>query len=490
MALLAATIFCGAFLFFYRDGNIFGIKYISAEQTMIVKEDKDISALKTIDVSSSSFDISVVVDKNVSTLVGAMHVKMFGYAFESRAHAWFDLDYNNITNTATFKCSEPRGWLNRSGSYITIYLPDEWVDNYCNINVKTKKGDVNLGGDITLKSNNLLIQNASGNVEIKNTLINNSLNFDCGKGLFYVDGTCSTTAEITAKLSVNSGKINLTQINPSNFKLGVVEIVKNKKGLIGIKKATEVMSTKNIDSGGELQIGEVDCFDFSSLDTDVTIAKINSAGRIALSGVGDVYVKECYGQLDVTGHNGKIDIGMVTASLVVSSNQGDINIANAFTFVSAESKYGNINITFNNVAGEYDSTTQNRSVNATTKNGHIIVRGLQKGIINATGSGRISLYYNRVVKDNEINANSGAVYIVVPEPDSAASNAYALNLSVASEVGADIKVGVGGNIEYDSTSNVQNYTNIYNSGSTTSNNLIVKSTTGKIKVRSSDLINY
>ena len=490
LALLATTVFCAAFLFFYRDGNIFGIKYISAKDTMFVKQERDISDIKTIDVTSSDFDVSIVVDKNVKTVVGAMHVEMFGYAFESKAHAKFEMNYNDITKTAAFTSKEPQGWLNRKGSYISISIPDEWVDNYCNIIVKTGKGDIVVGNNLTLKTNNLSIESVKGDADIVNTTINNSINLNCGKGLFYIDDKCSTTSEIYALLGVNSGKINLSQVNTEKFKIGSVEIIKNKKGLIGIKNAIDILTSQNINGGGEIQIGEVDCIDFKSLDTDVKIVKINSTSRIGLTGVGDVYVKECYGQLDIEGYNGSIKIDTITKPLIVSSNQGNIKVSDAFTLVSAESKYGNIDITFNNNAGEYDSTTESRAVNATTKDGHITVNGLQKGLVNATGSGRISLYYNKVVKDNEINAGSGAVYIVVPQPGSAASNDYALNLSVSSNVGADVKVGVGGDIEYDSTSNVQNYTNIYNSGATTSNNLVITSTTGKIKVRSSDLTGY
>ena len=139
-----------------------------------------------------------------------------------------------------------------------------------------------------------------------------------------------------------------------------------------------------------------------------------------------------------------------------------------------------------------NDANKNRAVIATTKNGHIIVKGLQNGHITATNSGRISLHYDRVVGDNEINGNLGTVKIVVPNPLSNSSNECAFNLRVDSDVNADIKVGVAGSIgRVDfSESGIHEFTNIYNSGSSTTNNLSVSSLTGPIKIRSLDLINY
>ena len=100
--------------------------------------------------------------------------------------------------------------------------------------------------------------------------------------------------------------------------------------------------------------------------------------------------------------------------------------------------------------------------------------------------------YDKVVGDNEIIGNLGAVNVVVPNPQSNSSNECAFNLKVNSEVNADIKVGVAGSIgRVDfSESGIHEFTNIYNSGSSTSNNLSVLSSTGPIKIRSLDLINY
>ncbi len=490
LAFLATTIFCGAFLFFYRDGNIFGIKYISSRDTMYVKQDKDISELKTIDVSASDLNVTVEVSDNVDTLVGAMHIRMFGYAFESKAHANLAMEYNEITNTAIFTAKEPKGWLNKKGSYIKIFIPEQWVDNYYNINIKTAKGDITIGGTKNIKTNNLSLESSKGDINILNSTINNNIYIDCGKGLAYIDDKCVTNGEISAQLSVNSGKINLTKINSEKFKLGVVEIVKNKKGLIAISKAAKVSTFENIKGGGDVQIGEVDIIDFSSLDTDVTVAKINKLSNIKITGRGDVYVKEAVGMLTVDGYNGNIKIDKALNHLILYTNKGGIDINGANKLVSAESNSGDINISFDKNAGDFIlEDNNNRAVFILTNDGTVNVDGLQNGTIKATGSGKINLFYNKVVEGNSISAQSGSVYIVVPAPKSNIHD-NDLNLKVVSLVGADVKVGVGGNIEYDSTAKEQDYIGIYNSGLATSNTLEITSTTGKIKVRSSDLTGF
>ena len=178
--------------------------------------------------------------------------------------------------------------------------------------------------------------------------------------------------------------------------------------------------------------------------------------------------------------------------MILKANQGDILVSEALGYIAADSVYGKIKISFSESANGYDEIGQHRAVQATTKNGSIEVVGLEKGVVTATDKGRSNLRYNKVVGDNVVNSKSGSVYIVVPNPESASSNECAFNLKVETEISSDIKVGVAGSIgKIDSTeSGVFEYTNIYNSLSSTKNNLQIKSTTGIIKIRSQDLIQY
>lgn len=488
LAVLATIIFCGAFLFFYREGDIFGVKYISRNEVVYAMEKKDISDVKTIDVSSSGFDISVEINKRVDTLVGAMRIKAFGYTTKSRAQADFSLTYNNSTKTATFKSKEPTGWLNKKGSYITISIPDEWTNSNYNLVIKTKKGDVVINGGTYLSCNDISVDSTKGDLSIKATNITSNISLNCGKGTFYLDEKCTTDEGVAAKLSVNSGKINLTHINMDKFKFESVEVLKNTKGEISIIALDSLITNGNIEGGGDVKVGKVNTVNFSSRDTDLTILEINGPSRIVSSGAGDVYIKESFADVEVDAYNGDVELIFATGLVIATTNQGNIKISNAIKLVSAESMYGDIEISFDENAPNYSTSDTNRAVKVSTKDGKVVVRGLQNGTVLASDSGRIELYYNKVIGENKIISNMGTVYVVVPAAPTETSRGYELNLKVISDVGADVKVGVGGSIKYDSESSNQEYNNIY--GNTSINNLVIESVTGKIKVRSSDVTEF
>jgi len=508
LALIATIVFCGAFLFFYREGNIFGIQYISKKEIIYASTSQDLSNLETIEVASSGFDVTVRVNPNVDKLMGAMRNKVFGYVHKSKAQAKFELIYNESTKTAVFKSAEPKGWLNKKDAYIEIAIPKSWADKGYNLTVKTNKGDIRIGGDHNLTVKSLAINAGKGEATVKNINITNALNLTTGRGTVYIDENCKTSGKINTKISVGSGTINLSKINVEKFNIGVVEVVKNVKGKIGILKAEELITNGNIDGGGSIEVGEIESINFTSKDTNISIAKIVRDGEggdeavIKITGQGKVRIKHAYCDcssaeehfkhfnISVEGYNGDIQLGKVEGSLSVITNQGDIKITDAIGLVAIESQYGNANIKFNSDADDYDDINQNRAVVATTQNGHIIVDGLQYGYIKAMGKGRISLKYDKVIGNNQIDAKSGVVNIAVPNPTSeSADNEYAFNLTVDSEVNTDIKVGVAGSIgKVESDTRKDIFTNIY--GTAGGNSLMVKSTTGIIKIRSKDLANF
>jgi len=499
LTLIATVIFCAGFLFFYRDGNIFGIQYIKLDQRIIAKQSADMSGVENIEINCKDFDVAVKINSNVENVIGAMRNKVFGYANKNKAQTKFVLEYNDVSKTATFTATEPSGWLNKSDAYIEIAIPKSLADRGLNLYVKTSKADVSIGGSEDCAYGTVGIKTSKGDAKIKNAIIINKLDLNIGSGTVVVGESCGTTDMIGANLKVGSGTIDLTEIDTNKFYLGTVEVIKNVKGKINILQAKEVVTNGNINGGGKVQIKEVGFVDFISLDTHVYINKIteNTMSRIKLTGNGKVVVNQVVCDLEVNANDGSVKINEAFGTLALSTDHGDIAVGKTLKLVSAATVYGNIKIGFSDSALDYADTSindsnKNRAVVATTKNGHIIVEGLQNGHINATGSGRISLSYNKVVGTNEINGKLGNVSIVVPNPSSNTSNEYAFNLRVKSDVNADIKVGVAGSIgRVDfSESGVHEFTNIYNSTTSTSNSLYVESSTGSIKVRSLDLVNY
>ena len=504
LACVATIIFCAGFLFFYRDGNIFGIQYVNANQTLYARENEDMSDLKTIEVNSDKFDVYIGVNTGVDELVGKMKCKAFGYAKTSKVKIGFWLEYDEDTKTAKFTSSQPSGWLNMNDSYIEIAIPESLANKGCDLVVNGVKADIEIGNKYNYSVGELTINSKKGDVDLTNLNITKGINANIGSGYLYVDDKCSTGGLVGSRINLGSGIIDYSKINTSKFTFGVIEIQSIKSGKIGIIKTDELITNRDIGGGGSIEVGDVNFVDFSSLDTDLSINNImgrgdGSSSRINITGYGDVVVNSVRCDIVLNGHNGDVRLNSCTGVSSVITNQGDIKFTNAYKMVSAVSEYGNINIEFNSSALDYvvgsdNNVDKNRAVIATTKNGHIYIKGLQSGTISATDNGRITLEYDRIVGNNVVTAKTGMVNIVVPNPtDETPINKYAFNLDVSSEVNADIKVGVvgsiGTNVDY-SGSGKKLFTNIYNSANFTSNNLNVISTTGKIKIRSMDLINY
>ena len=96
LALIATIIFCLGFLFFYRDGNIFGVKYVKINQVIYAHESADMSNLQNIEIRSSAYDVNVKLYSNMDQLAGAMRNKIFGYTHKSKAQAKFELPNGHI----------------------------------------------------------------------------------------------------------------------------------------------------------------------------------------------------------------------------------------------------------------------------------------------------------------------------------------------------------------------------------------------------------
>lgn len=503
LALVATVVFCAGFLFFYREGNIFGIQYISVDNVIYARESEDMSDLKTIEVHSDYFKVLVGVNSSVDNLIGAMNNEVFGFARKAEAHTGFSLEYYEDTKTAVFESSQPKGWLNRKKAFIQIAIPDELLDNDINLVVKTSKGDIYIGGSELMSLNSLTIETSKGDATLSNVKLSNSITTIIGSGSVVIDEKCKTSANINAYIDLGSGTVNFAKINVEEFSFGVIEVKSIKKGKIGIVKTDRLITNGNINGGGRIEVGDVGRVDFESLDTDIAIKNIhgvadsNSAfSIIKINGNGDVFVDTAKSHLEVNGYNGDININILEKTVKLKSNQGDIRVGSAIYAVGATTNYGNIDVTFVESDAFYTPENGIKSIVATTANGHISVKGLQYGLINATDKGRVSLEYDKIVGANVINANSGVVNIVVPCPNKdSVENEYAFNLIVKSDVNCDIKVGVVGElgdlnpVDY-SGSGTEEFSNIYNSASSTLNILDVSSTTGRIKIRSMDLIGF
>lgn len=481
MSLFATVVLCAGFLFFYRDGNIFGFQYVSIKETIHAKTDKNMSATEKIEVNGNNFEIKVRASGDVKELSGSMVCNVSGYTRTSKSKASFTIDYNSGERKVVFTAIEPTGWLSKKNSYILIMIPTEMAKKNCQICIKSNKADITLGGGETLSVGEVVIRSGKGDFIATNVKFNENITLDVGKGDFAIDEGCISSKLIDVHLSVGSGRVGLMRLN-EKFEIDRCVVDKITRGEIYLLKAVELYSAGDVKGGGKIVVGQVGSVNFASEDTDISIDEIANKvqSNIRISGMGDVKISTCRGDLKVDGCDGNIVLENSYGATVLTAKQGDISLPSATLYVSASTDYGNINITFGSGAGEYSSadTNASRKVFANTLNGHITVKGLQNGRISASGKGRIDLEYDKVLGVNEIIGGNGNINIVVP-------SGRPFNLTVLkTEVNCDIMVGV---VNKSSAVAEGGWTEngIYGSSM---NDLKVQSGKGVIKIRSKDLI--
>lgn len=493
ISLVATVVLCAGFLFFYRDGNIFGFQYISRKDVIYASVEQNLSATEKIEINGNNFDITVQCSSTAKNLRGAMRNNVFGYTTKKKASANFTLEYKADEKRAVFTVQEPSGWLSKNKSYIVVIIPEDVALNRCSISVSSNKGNITINGDELLEAGEISVKSSKGDVEIKNSKLTNNVRFDVGSGDFKIDETCSSDGKINVISSVNSGRVLLNKIDSEKLEIDKCEVEKLVKGEIYLLKANELYSANNIQGGGKIIVKDIVSAKFASQDTDVSIENISGTvmSVLELSGVGDVKIVGAKCDLKIIAHNGKVVVENPFKTVNVTSDDGNITINNATFYVSVSSGGGNINVNFSEGAGNYSSTDEAsaRKIFATTMNGTITINGLQNGEIKATNKGVINLIYNKVVGNNSVSGKNGLVNIIVPAPGTPVGSDYAFNLRVTkTEVPCDIEVGsvkwheavADGGWE---RNNIYNENNISHS-----NNLVVGSMGGVIKIRSRDLV--
>ena len=492
LSLLMTVFVCAAFLFFYRDGNIFGLQYIKRNEVIYANvQNVSTSSIKGISVASEGFDIKIDINSYSGEIRGAMVNKAFGYVHKSKAHANISARFDESTGMVVFNVVEPGGWVSKKDCYIAIGIPESLVDGDIDIDVNSEKGDISVGGNKKISVNDVYVRSGKGQTTLTNLVIKGDLGFDVGSGWLFVDEKC-VASDIDISVKLGSGKINLTRIKEFSIKSVKVESIKS--GTIGVLKAFEVVTEGDINGGGKIEVGEVKEVTILSLDTDIKVGTLGELGsesaltsRIDISGNGDVEILKAYTNLQITGHNGDVKINEVTGDVSLTTNQGDVEIYNAYKNVSVDTQYGNARVQFSDQAPQYSSG--GRILIAGTKNGHIMASGLQNASVAIREKGRVSLDYDLVRGENNIMApKTGIINIVVPYKHDFES--VAINLKTISETLPDVKVGTADSQQayIEDGVYILDVDDIY--GTAGKNSLNIETATAVIKIRSKDLINF
>ena len=497
LSLLMTVVACAAFLFFYREGNIFGIQYIKRNEILYA----DVSGIAGRSVSGitvivDDFDVNIGVSPYGEEVRGALNNKVFGYTLKSNAQASITAKYDSVSGEVIFTIVEPQGWLSKKDCYVAIAIPETLAQMNIDLTIKTDKGDILIGRGDQISFGDVNIESSKGEVTLSNVAVENVLNANIGSGWIYVDEKC-VADNVDVNVKLGSGKINFTRIDNFNIKTFKIESIKS--GVVGVLRAYEVVTDGNIQGGGTVEIGSVTELEILSQDTNIKVGTVGQLGsenllmsRVDITGIGSVELDKVYSKIHVTGHNGYVKINNATGTVSVATNQGDIQISNAYKDVSVDTQYGNALVQFSSdeSAPDYTQSGRAKALFATTKNGHIMAKGVQNANVTIRDKGRVSLDYEFVRGENVITSlGIGNINIVVPY-ENENDECIAFDLRTKSESKLDVEVGTVSSKQAELIGNTY-YLDVDNVYGTASGNVLkIESVTGNIKLRSRNLIDF
>ena len=263
-----------------------------------------------------------------------------------------------------------------------------------------------LNHHLALQNNNLIYNTTSGNFQFVDGSVNGFIDANIGRADFII-GENVTTNVNDVTISATSGYFEAL-----NSTLGDVLIESNKNAVILIKECNDFR--EDIDeAGGRIEIDTVFYVEIKSSDTNVYIKNLTNGGTILLSKSGRVEIENVLATADITTDTGNITIKNSTSPLILTTDDGTITVNSTYSRVTANSNYGDINITFNNDADSYEDNPNSRMLQATTNNGKITSSGVENVVITINDNGRADINMNNVFGENVVDGNTGSVSLII-----------------------------------------------------------------------------
>ncbi len=453
------------YLFFVPGSKLFNITYVSLNAQGFSKA-YSVDEVQTIKIESRDYPISIVeaTSDNVSL---KLYSNSLGFALVKHSTISFNSQIED--GELTFVVNEPYGWLSKGKSYIELRVPENFS---ANLSIVNRNATVSVAKeDFTI--NNLFYQANIGTFNYTKGAITGSLDLELNRSDFSIAEEVATDGnEVT--LNVKDGSFSALKES-----LGEVTIETNERGVFRIG-ACDTITERVSSAGGRIEVGTLGSVNIRASDTNVYIGTLSNGGTVELTKSGDIEINDTQALTDLKTNTGNITVDKAEQRLLVETEDGTITVKNAMFAVSAKSNYGDINITFNEEASHYSSDNEARALNATTNNGKITASGVENIVLTIDNKGRAEIYMDDVLGVNSIAGKAGSVYVKINK-----NSKYVL--TTRSDSGAvsvdlmqlDVTLGVRGYTTREETITRVNLS----TGETTSNSLVVTTTSGDLTIR-------
>lgn len=471
------------YLFFVPNSSLFGICYIGKNEN-ISSSPYSTEGVNTISLESHNMDISIIesLSDNISV---KLQVNLFGFTTTEQKESNISSDFEN--GILNFVITEPSGLIIDSGSLIELRIPKGFTSNLI---IKSNESNLNLNSDLSFNSFDL--KSNSGSAHLTKGSISGSINLELGKTSLYISKDFGLTSN-NVNLKVTTGKLYAEECD-----FGTINITENNRGAIKINDC-DAITMENESAGGNIVLNNVKHLDIKSSDTNIEIKNSwSNGGSISLTKSGKVNINKITSSCSISTNDGDISISTVNPSSKTNvtlecKDDGSIEILNAYSWIDAKTKYGNISVSFAEDSLKVDensaiTTTVANSLNlvsrylhATTYNGKITAHGVEHIEIEITNKGTANIYTNNMVGENKIKGSNGNVYI---EFNSETKSAFKLSTktNASSSINYLNLSGYQSGITDKETNNLNIFYKLTNMP-TTYNSLSIVTTDGNIKVR-------
>ena len=384
------------YLFFVPGSTLFNIRYLNAKETAIKEFSSDIS---TINLNSRDYDVSIVTNEE-DKITLTVYANSFGFVLTKDASPSI---YSEISSgVLSIEVNEPHGFALPGRSYVELSIPEDKRFNY---NLTNNKAETFVNNS-ELKIGNLSYKTNNGDLNLTACKINGNLALDLNKA------TCTVSEGVTIEnTSRDSKKANLElKLTTGKFyakasTFDEVNITKNDRGVIEFKESLHLREDI-ASSGGRIVAEKIYNISIKSSATNIYVKEITGGAIIELSS-GNVEIDSLTGNSStLTTDSGNITLNNVYSPITTTTKNGNITIKNAFNSQKASTSYGDINITFN-------PSATSKYIDASLKNGKLVVAGIEKISLTITGNGRAELDMANIVGQSYIDGKSGSIFVKV-----------------------------------------------------------------------------
>lgn len=333
-----------AFLFFIPNSSLFGVKYVSVNETYASKS-FDSTDIDSLVLNSKKFNIEFLnsPDNNIFLEV---YDNSLGYVPVNSAKSSIEASLQN--KLLTFNVKETSGVALKLRSKIRVFIPANKNINISLVNEKAK---------VTMSNKDLLINDLSynsnqGTLAMTSGSISGQINLSFEKGMVIFKNVVTNDNNIA--ISTNNGKLDASTVN-----FGDITILRNEGGEIKVNSCHKILDETN-----------------------------TSTGTISVSNAESV---------TINSKSLNINIGSLAGTANITTKSGNINILNAKNEIVLNTTNTNSYISF--AKTDYVSRKLD---NSNIKNGSLIIDNLDNISLGVDGNAYVKVVMTNVLGNNKI----------------------------------------------------------------------------------------